>query len=424
MLYAGLRLAAPDMGELAGTLMALTGLFAVLRWGRGIRSGGALWLLLAVIVIQLVSWVGGYLHHPQWMTDTPQLDRLAKWFLFIGLAWWLGGSTRATLLAWGLALVGLMAVVWLIDGNLTHWQLGLNGRRVDFGIRNAQHTALFFGAALIGLICFARRCLAPGRMAWLRRLGWGFAVGSCLVGIGITQTRAVWLAMMVVLIVMAAVIALHAYAVGHRGRWGKPALVGVVLLVIAVVASGWWFQGAVEKRLEAERSVITQALEDDWKTLSYSSIGNRLLSWRASVEWIKERPLIGWGEEGRSLVTTETDWLPRQTRENYGHLHNIFLELLVSYGLLGVMAIGALVGWVGIGTWKAWRGGTMPDDMALFGLAFFVFYFIVGQFESYSFFWTGSYLQNLVLGGLVTHIWRWQVESGQRIFPAIFRKEA
>ncbi|MBB3185659.1 O-antigen ligase [Halomonas fontilapidosi] len=404
--------------------MALTGLFAVLRWGQGIRSGAALWLLLVVVIVQIVSWVGGYLHHPQWMTDNPQIDRLAKWFLFIGLAWWLGGSTRATLLAWGLALVGLMAVVWLIDGNLTHWQLGLNGRRVDFGIRNAQHTALFFGAALIGLLCFARRCLAPGRMAWLRRLGWGAAVGSCLVGIGITQTRAVWLAMMVVLIVMAAVIALHAYAVGHRGRWGKPALVGVVLLVIAVVASGWWFQGAVEKRLEAERSVITQALEDDWKTLSYSSIGNRLLSWRASVEWIKERPLIGWGEEGRSLVTTETEWLPRQTRENYGHLHNTFLELLVSYGLLGVMAIGALVGWVCLGTWKAWRGGTIPDDMALFGLAFSVFYFIVGQFESYSFFWSGSYLQNLVLGGLVTHIWRWQVESGQRIFPATFRQEA
>lgn len=58
LLYAGLRLAAPDVGELAGTLMALGGLFAVLRWGRGIRSSGALWFLLAVIVVQLLSWVG------------------------------------------------------------------------------------------------------------------------------------------------------------------------------------------------------------------------------------------------------------------------------------------------------------------------------------------------------------------------------
>jgi O-antigen ligase len=90
--YAALRVLAPGLGQDAGTLMALTGLFAVLRWGRRVRGSGALWLLLAVVAVQLVSWVAGYLHHPEWMTDNPQVDRLAKWFLFIGLAWWLGRS--------------------------------------------------------------------------------------------------------------------------------------------------------------------------------------------------------------------------------------------------------------------------------------------------------------------------------------------
>ncbi|MEQ6888241.1 O-antigen ligase family protein [Halomonas sp. CS7] len=416
MLFAALRLVLPEAGETAGTLMALAGLIAALAWGKGVRSSAPFWLLLGAIMVQLISWVAGYFHHPEWMTDNPQLDRLAKWFLFIGVAWWLGGSTRLTLWTWAFGVAGFLAAVWLADESLAAWMRGLAGGRVDFGIRNAQHTALFFGAALIGLLCFSQRCLTGGKLAWLRRISWLLATAMCLIGVGITQTRAVWLAMLVVLLVLVAVFGLHHFAGRSTTGFKKSAWIVVAAVCLVVVSAGWAFKGTVEKRLERENAIIVQAMEGDWKEIPYSSIGNRLLSWRASFDWIAERPMVGWGEEGRSLVTTETAWLPPQTRNNYGHLHNTLLELLVSYGALGLLVMVSLVAWIGMGTWKAWRSGVMPGDMACFGLLFFVFYLVVSQFESYSFFWTGTYLQALVLGGLVTHIWRWQVESGQRVF--------
>lgn len=58
----------------------------------------------------------------------------------------------------------------------------------------------------------------------------------------------------------------------------------------------------------------------------------------------------------------------------------------------------------------------MPNDMALFAVAFFVYWLVVNQFESYIAVSSGVYVQNLVLGGLVTHIWRWQHVSGHRVF--------
>lgn len=418
-LYAGLRILLPEVGQVSGTLMAVTGLVAVLGWGRRLRASGPLWLLLGVIVVQVISWVAGYLHHPHWMTDNPEVDRLAKWFLFIGIAWWLGGSTRYTLVAWSLGLAGFLATVALSDGGLAGWLRGLDGRRVDFGIRNAQHTAMFFAAGLLGLLCFARRALGAGRWCWPRRIGWAALTLLCLVGVGITQTRAVWLALSVVAVAMGGLALLHGMLSRRAVRSWKPWMAGAGVLCMVLVGAGWGFKGIIENRLAAENAVIAQALEDDWKEIPYSSVGNRLVSWRAAVDWIAERPLVGWGEEGRSLVVQETDWLPDETRNNYGHLHNTFLELLVSYGALGVAVMAALATWIGVGAWRAWRGGVLPTDMAVFGAAFFVFYLVINQFESYGFFWTGVYLQNLVLGGLVTHIWRWQVESGQSVirFP-------
>ncbi|MDN3554971.1 O-antigen ligase family protein [Halomonas maura] len=419
LLYAGLRLWAPQVGEPAGTLMAVLGLFAVLRWGQGIRNGGALWLLLAVVAVQLISWGGGYLHHPEWVTDTPQLDRLAKWFLFIGLAWWLGGSSRATLLAWGLALLGLMAAVFWPEGSLEQWRLGLEGTRAEFAIRNSQHDAMLFGTGLLGLVCFAARCWRErGAPTWGWRVAWSLALVVCLVGIGITQTRAVWLALFVVMPLLA-VLSWWGWRRPSRKAWWGFAAVFLLILLGAMA-----FHEPVAERLANENRILAQAMEGDWKSIPYSSIGNRLLTWRASLEWIAERPLIGWGEEGRSLVIDHTEWLPEKTQELYGHLHNTFLEILVSYGLLGLSVVLALIAWIGLGTWQAWRAGVMPGDIALFGAGFFVFYAIVSQFESYGSFWTGVYVQNLVAGGLVTHTWRWQVTTGRRVFPALHSKAA
>ena len=164
-----------------------------------------------------------------------------------------------------------------------------------------------------------------------------------------------------------------------------------------------------------QEPIIAKVLEGQFEELPRTGAGVRIQTWYAAMQWIAERPIVGWGAKGRSLAIDETEWLSDWVKDHFGHLHNFFLEILIAYGLLGLAVIGALAAWVGRATWLAWRGGVLPGDMALFSVGFFIYWLIVNQFESYNSFWTGVYVQNLVLGGLITHYWRWKLEQGSRV---------
>lgn len=414
LVYAGLHILWHDVGGQAEALTAILGLAVILIYGRGIRNSAPLWLLLAALVVQALSWWLGYQHHPQWVADYPELRHLARLFIFVAVAWWLGGSTRNTLWLWGLAALGYLVVTLLPGSALQDWSHGLNGQRVDFGIRNAQHSAMLFGTLLLGLLTLAPRLLRPGRWRALRGGAWMVATVLASIAVLICQTRAVWLGL-----VLALPVALGLYGIyqwfrgsGLKLRQFCLAVLGVVLLAGIAAAT---LHGTVSKRLMDESSVIERVASGHWDDIPYTSVGIRINTWRAASEWIAERPWVGWGGEGRSLAIDHTDWLPDSVRDRFGHLHNFFIEVWVAYGLLGVAVIATLVAWIGHGCWHAWRAGVLPGDIALFGAAFFVYWLVVNQFESYESFWTGMYVHNIIVGGLVTHIWQWQRQQQQAV---------
>lgn len=408
MTYGALRILWPTVGSPAETITALLGLFSVLFYGSKLRSSAPIWLLGAALLVQLLSWTLGYFHHPEWIADNPKLDRLGKLFIFIAVAWWLAGSTRRTLLLWSLALIGFLIATFVLGNGLEEWQAGLSGQRVGFGIRNAQHGAMLFGVTLLGLAIFAHRCLSPGPWRVLRTVIWSLLITIALVGMLIGQTRAVWLALMLTLPVTLTLWLYHSRAGIQPAPDRKRKWLGLCLTIIVIVGLLIFFYQPLVERITTEKEVVNQLLEGDMESIPYTSIGIRINTWIATLEWIQERPLVGWGEEARNLVIDHTPWLPPFVKERFGHLHNFLLEIWVAYGLLGVGVIATLAIWIGLRTWQAWRAGIMPGDMALFAMSFFVYWMVVNQFEAYNAFWTGVFVHNLVVGGLVTHIWHWQ----------------
>ncbi|TDO16830.1 MULTISPECIES: O-antigen ligase family protein [Halomonas] len=413
-------IAYPPVGGAAGTLLALLGLMAVLWHGKGLRGSAPMWLLLLALGVQTLSWGLGRWHHPQWVADNPQLDRLAKLFIFISVAWWLGGNTRKTLLLWSCGLLGFLVASFTHGQGLQEWVSGLQGTRVGFGIRNLQHGSMLFGVALLGVVMFGPRFASSGgRWVIWRLAAWLAVLVLCLVGVVIGQTRAVWLSLLASLLVSGGVWCVWALAKGRAlPRFKTCSMAGGVLLLV-MVASGFAFHDTLKTRLLTESGVIAELAAGHFDAVPYTSVGIRIHSWQAALEWIAERPLVGWGGQGRGLVMEYTPWLPDFVKEEFGHLHNFFLEVWVAYGLFGVLLFVVLAVWIGRGTWLAWRAGVMPNDVALFGTAFFLYWVVINQFESYNSFGTGVYVHNLVVGGLVTHIWRWQWETGQRVFPAL-----
>lgn len=415
-IYGGLRIWLPDFGQKAGTVIALVALALILWKGKTLRTSMVFWCLLGVLIAQLLSWGAGYYHHPDWLPGNPELDRLGKWFLFVGVAFWLGGIRKHVWIMLLLSLIGFMATCFFFEGSIEQWLQGLQGQRIDLDIRNAQHTAMFFGVAVIGLLCFSRRCFSPGRLSALTVPFWVISFAVCLLGVFVTQTRAVWLSLTATTFLAIFVFLIVIFKGSVSRSIKRQGVVALVCILALLGTAGFVFKDTLEKRLSAENSVMANAWQGNWEAVPYSSIGNRLHTWRAGIEWFAERPIVGWGGEGRGLVIDHTDWLPQSVKDQYGHLHNTLLDFVVSYGLLGLAVILVLVIWTGLGSWKAWRAGVMPTEVFAFGWTFFVYYFIVSLFESYSFFWTGSYIQNVVMGVVATFIWRWQLETGNSVF--------
>lgn len=398
----------PAIGGPAETLMAVAGLATLLAWGRGLRNSAALWLLLAAIAVQVLSWWLGLRHHPQWVAANPQIDRLAKLFIFIAVAWWLGGDTQKTLWIWAVGLVGFLLATFTHGDGWQEWWWGLQGQRVGFGIRNNQHASMLFGVALVGVVAFAPRWIGWPRLVGWRLASWLAVLTLCVVGILVGQTRAVWLALALALPSLGLIwLVWQARHVG-LARLRRPLLIAAGVGLVTLTALFATFHDTLGERLTTENQVIVEVLEGNLDNVPYTSVGIRIHTWVAAAQWIGERPLVGWGGKGRALVIDETPWLPEFVKQHFGHLHNFFIETWVAYGLIGLAVMGALVVWVGRASWLAWRGGAMPGDMALFACGFFVYWVIVNQFESYLSFSTGVTVHNLIVGGLVTHYWRWR----------------
>jgi O-antigen ligase len=318
----------------------------------------------------------------------------------------LAGRLRNVFWLWGIAVLGLLFAVLGSPVDWSVWQQGISGLRVDFGIRNAQHIAMYFGTLMLGCLCFSQRWLSAGAQRWWRLPLWAGVLGVAVLGIIVTQTRAIFIAIFAALL-----LALVFWIWLKRPRcWVLALLVGMVIVLSFVV--GTQVVTHVEERYESEVPVVHKIITGDWDNIPYTSVGVRANTWKVAADKIAERPWFGWGSQARSRVISHSDVLPDWVKQQFGHLHNYFLEVQLSYGLAGSLMLLALAIVIGRDCWLTWRARLMPTDVLVFGFCFFVFWVIVNNFESYMSFGTGTFVFNIILGGLITLCWRRRYPQG------------
>ena len=399
--WAGTRLHFEDINDILEAILILGGFWSVYRYGNGIGRSPLFWLLWIALGIQLASWGLSQLTHPEWAEDHPHLGRLARPLLFLLIAWWLGGNINRTLVFWAIAACSVLASPWLSGGGTSELMLALKGIRIDFDLRNAQHTGLFFGTVLLGLLCLRQRFLLPNRYRWLLRLTWAASVLFTGFVIVATQTRGIWLGLVLAAIVLLIIDLLHVI----RARNWRLLAVPLSLATVVVVLSASYGGDIIGKRLQAERETVQAIFSGNVDKVPYSSIGIRFHTWRAAWDFFTERPVLGWGGNGRSLAIEHTEWLPPEIRTGFGHLHNSYLELLVNYGLVGLLFYAALLLCLLRASQAAVASGAMPRDFHAFFLTFLAFWSVINCFESYFLFWTGVFTFSVVCAGIVTLTW-------------------
>nr|WP_281505960.1 O-antigen ligase family protein [Chromohalobacter nigrandesensis] len=255
------------------------------------------------------------------------------------------------------------------------------------------------------------RCLRqPPRVA-----EWCLALGLTilgLVGVAVTQTRAVWLALVIVLVGLLLVGLVFLCRQRHRQALSAKSVVVFIAVASMLAMLGYSLAPSFEKRLHASQATI-QALE----TGSFDEIplkngtGVRLHTWMYALERISERPLTGWGAESRKPLIDEgpfPDWM----KNRFGHFHNSYLEILLAYGALGMLALVILTWMILKGTFLLLRSGRRYWGVGL--LATWAFFFIINMFESYLIFNSGMYFY-IIVGGVGMSFYLFNERDGAEV---------
>lgn len=352
-------------------------------------------LLIAFISLQVGVYFFAVERFPDVADEQVKAARhMTKLFLCIAVAWWLRGSINAAKYLLLVFLAGIV-VSLAINSDIETWMAGLSGKRVDFGYTNAQHTAFYLGLLLITGISWLCRCLR----CHVRGVEWGLAIALTALGsIGViaTQTRAIWLALAMIMFGLMIVGSFHLLKKMQRG-WLRPKLIFLVsALVFAITFTLNTMKPVIENRLLSEHHVIEAIGKGDLDNIPLSSIGIRIHTWVYGWNKVQERPLTGWGAKSRNSLIDEGPF-PDNIKLRFGHFHNSYLETLLAYGILGFTALVILIFTILKGTsillcrtHQYWGIGLIVS---------WVFFFIINFFESYIIFKSGMYFF-IIVGGV------------------------
>lgn len=382
------------------------GMFIIFRYGGAVRRSPAIWLFLGGLLIPIVSWYFMRLDFPDYRyASNPYPDNLLDKFIFLIPAFILAGSTRNVMAVWIVAIVSAFLLPWTSGAGIQEWVAALEGRRTGFGI-NPIRMGMIYGTVLIGTLVFYRRMVYRPQFSWPWFLGWFVLFALSAFATVATQTRSVFLALVVLLLVTVLAggfIALREKKLMRMGglSWGVLALLLVVGTVLIVRSDP--FERQVNRTVD-QMQAVQPLLQGDFEEIPSNSVGLRLQFWVDAVKWSAERPIVGWGYRASRLMHEEVGNMFGD--RHYRSIHNAYLDVQLSYGLLGTLLMTAFIVWLLRGLYRAWRRGVVPTDYYLFFMAFFVFFGVNSFFTSSWFISDSVYLWNIVLMGAASFIFK------------------
>lgn len=390
------QLLSPMISRYAEAVFVLGFVFMVWQHFARLKREPTLWFFALSVILPPLFFMVNYLIDADLAKAYFDWERMPRIMLFMAVGWWLGGVEANNIKFLSIAFLGLLIAVFADPMRMTYIQSIFQGGRVDFGILNAQHIALYFSITLIGFLSYGPEAFklknSITKVVALMFICFGLLF-SALVIIG-TQTRAAWLGL---LICLCAWIFLNLSSLLLTK--GKTIQKTVFAFIVAslLIAGSFLFKDTITQRATSESEVVQAIISGQFDSIPYTSIGIRLNTWRVALERIQERPLTGWGGRVRVDVIQESEMLPQWVKANFGHFHNTFIEFALGYGWLSVIFIIALYLWLLIGLKNAVSRGFGSEQTIHFTGYSLLLFLVMNQFESYLFFWSGIYATQIML---------------------------
>lgn len=255
------------------------------------------------------------------------------------------------------------------------------GARLDGTFGNAAYFAgyMLFHIFITIFLIFRHRVSLPFK--WL----YGGAIFLQVTILYYTATRGAGLGL-----VCGLLLALLLVAIFEKQNRRLRLSVGASLIVLFLLVGGLY--AARESTFVKGNSTLNR-----FASISLEKAGTRFMVWGMAWEGFKERPVLGWGQEGFNYVFNKY-YNPKMWSQEqwFDRTHNIFFDWLIAAGLLGLISYLSLFFFL---LWYLWKGktedGTVPfslmEKSVLTGLLFAYFvhnFFVFDNLISYILFFS------------------------------------
>jgi O-antigen ligase len=161
------------------------------------------------------------------------------------------------------------------------------------------------------------------------------------------------------------------------------------LLLSLVAAGALWgaFGGSMQARFASEVNLLPELTHLEVDKLPYSSGPARLHLAAWGMRLFRERPVFGWGPgtEATTYLAANgfhglRDGFLRVVR-HFAHLHNVYVEILVRFGLVGAALFVASFALLYRSPFQNWRQGVIPTDFFMGGVTILLATLFSGIYE-------------------------------------------
>lgn len=314
---------------------------------------GLMWLPLSLMFYALGSmvWSHAYLGGVE----------AIRWFVF-SLILWLGMNTLSRQrtvylfegIHWGAFVCSLWTVLqFYVD--FTYFPQGPNPAST-FVNRN------FFAEFVVCSFPFSAYFLAQAKTSPRIAL-MAFMFAFNIVALMMTGTRGALIALWILLLVVLPLTASVYRQQLHFSKWdGRKRSLACGVVIATILIMGMSPSGnpklISDRDLSGPTTPFTMAFA---RTASIStsdgSLGVRFIMWKTTMAMIKANPVTGVGAGAWEVMQPLYQVGGSQLETDY-YVHNEFLQLLAEYGLVGLLFLTALLGYLTTAAWKTLKNRT------------------------------------------------------------------
>ncbi|MGO1296227.1 MAG: O-antigen ligase family protein [Vibrio sp.] len=363
------------------------------------------------LIVSLLSWCNSLFYISDSARSIPELDKLARLFLFVFIAYWLKGEKRLIYILFCCFIASFILGICIKSDFIHSFEMGIfHDKRVDFNIKNAQYTSMFSGLCLIlsifATVKITSKFYRNKRLKFAMLMLAGSAVMFFAIMVVITQSRMVFVGLLLAI----GLLPILYFLVYQNTKLSKVVIFYILTLLFTSIALYLSLPFILKIFSPKDMQSLSDIIHLNTAHIPMSSIGIRLNSWIAAIPWIQEHPLIGVGVHGPSLVISQSQVFSERFNENPGiitglrHLHSFHMDTLVSYGLFGWVVLNSVYITVTRQLFKMRSILPNAEIWLMLSLIFSIYWISINFFESFNYRTYGVFAYTVIMGGLYSFV--------------------